>query len=835
MKISRTKTKMTAIALLLIVAFSMTLIFPQNAQAHNPAWNIPSYAYVVASPNPVGVNQTVTIAMWVDFPMPAANLDNDIRRANYKITITKPDSSTESKEWAFVSDSTGVQSMQYTPGQIGVYSLKFSYPDQKYTWNATAAMRTWTNDIFLAAEATTTFAVQQEQIPWPETYALPANYWTRPIEGQNDQWYRVASNWLGAPQIQNEPNGRYQMDGVAPNSAHIMWTKPLQMGGVVGGSNVGIEGETFYDGETYDVRNEKPLIMYGRFYYELQLGTTQGGGGYVSVDLRTGEQLWWQNISAPSFGQIMDYQHPNQHGALANGFLWATAGAGQNPRNWTAIDPWTGKTLFTLTGVPPGTSVYGPNGEILIYQLNSTGKWLACWNSTVALGSAGATSGSINASTAYSWNTTLQNLPLGSWSIEKAFYDDLVLCSQGNFGGRGNWQGANMTAISLKDLSKGALLWTNYYPAPEGNVTRILTNIDSKTRVFIFRDQETLRLSGYSLDNGKRLWGPIQQSTSGWEFFSSSLYSYAAYGKLYTAGIEGVLRCFDIKNGSLLWTYGNGGPGNSTNSGLATFYGNYPIYVATIADNKIYLFTSEHTPNTPMFKGARVRCIDADTGQELWTVMSWLTTGGGGQRGAIFPSVALADGYIVYLNGYDMQWYCIGKGPSATTVATPTTAVQVGQNFTITGTVTDQSAGAKGTPAISDESMGPWMEYLYMQKPMPKDAKGVTVKLTAMDPNGNTINIGETTSDAKGAFGYTWAPEVPGLYQVIATFEGSESYGPSSATTYLSADKAPPPTIPEPIQTPPDYTMTIIYAAIAIIIAVAIAVAAATLLILRKR
>ena len=37
-----------------------------NANAHTPAWNIPTYAYIVAAPNPIGVGQTVHIYMWLD-------------------------------------------------------------------------------------------------------------------------------------------------------------------------------------------------------------------------------------------------------------------------------------------------------------------------------------------------------------------------------------------------------------------------------------------------------------------------------------------------------------------------------------------------------------------------------------------------------------------------------------------------------------------------------------------------------------------------------------------------------------------------------------------------
>lgn len=68
---------------------------------------------------------------------------------------------------------------------------------------------------------------------------------------------------------------------------------------------------------------------------------------------------------------------------------------------------------------------------------------------------------------------------------------------------------------------------------------------------------------------------------------------------------------------------------------------------------------------------------------------------------------------------------------------------------------------------------------------------------------------------------------------MIASFEGDDSHGNSSATTAVSVGPAPEtPTIPETVI--PDYPMTIIYGVIAIIIAVVISVAI-TVLILRKR
>ena len=131
------------------------------------------------------------------------------------------------------------------------------------------------------------------------------------------------------------------------------------------------------------------------------------------------------------------------------------------------------------------------------------------------------------------------------------------------------------------------------------------------------------------------------------------------------------------------------------------------------------------------------------------------------------------------LTCYDMQIYCVGKGPSATTVDAPMIGVSKGQEVLIRGTVTDTSAGAKAlvekslfntVPAVSDASQDDWMNYLYMQKPMPNNVQGVTVHLTAIDPNGNYQDIGTATTDANGKYGLSWTPPVEGTYHVTATF-----------------------------------------------------------------
>ena len=97
----------------------------------------------------------------------------------------------------------------------------------------------------------------------------------------------------------------------------------------------------------------------------------------------------------------------------------------------------------------------------------------------------------------------------------------------------------------------------------------------------------------------------------------------------------------------------------------------------------------------------------------------------------------------------------------------------------ITGTVTDQTTTGRrnanynfdftlqGTPAISDASMGRWMEYMFENQAKPTNATGVPVSLSAIDPNGNMVSIGTVTSDINGNYGLAFKPDVPGTYQIL--------------------------------------------------------------------
>ncbi len=839
-KTSTHKVAATLTTLFLALILTSTLVALPNVSAHDPPQEVPTYAYLTAAPDPVGVGQPVSLIFWLDkVPPTAAGFGGD-RWVDMTIEVTKPDGHTETLG-PLTSDPVGGGYASYTPDQTGKYTFVFTFPGQVASlYNPLTGLigspSAYVNDTYLASTATATLVVQPAAVSAVADFPLPTSYWTRPIEGQNTHWATIASNSLSGSAI----TGHFQPDGVAPASAHIMWTKPLSFGGVVGGSNTLPNDITYYDGTNYEGKFGDPIILNGRLYYSLPKSDATTGGGYVCVDLQTGEELWHSTtlgntLKAPSFAQLYDYESMNQHGVIPNGYLWSTTGGGffgpVGPANWTAYDPLNGEWLFTLTNVPTGTEIMGPHGEILRYILNVQNGWLALWNNTAVQALTASTNPAdytstdyyqwrpvgktVDASNAYSWNVTIPQLAPGS-SIIGASYNDVVIVSTPltGFLGFGTPETTTVSGISVKDdETKGQILWTVDISAPAGNQTRSFVGLDATARAFVYFDKETISYTAYSMDDGHELWGPTP-SENPWNFYSGgggamSTVSLAG-GKLYSTGYSGVLYCYDLETGDLLWTY-------NAPSGLDTPYTGYPLGIAGVADGKIYLHTNEHSCNAPYWKGVLVRCVDTSDGTELWTLY------GHGASTSGNAGAAIADGYFVYLNNYDMQIYCIGKGPSEVTVDAPLTAVSLGQTLLLRGTVTDKAAGAKQlvesgefntVPAMSDESMGDWMNYIHMQKPKPTDVTGVEVHLTAIDPNGNSQDIGTAISNDLGNYAIPWTPPVEGVYIVTATFEGSNSYYPSEAGTSFVVSEAaaavitptPPAPTPTPVAPPPPPT-----------------------------
>ncbi|MCW4028101.1 MAG: PQQ-binding-like beta-propeller repeat protein [Candidatus Bathyarchaeota archaeon] len=783
---------LTIIAILLI---SVSLFALPTSDAHDPKWQIPTYCYVHVGPNPVGVGQTASVIFWINiYPPSAAGSAGD--RWTFYIDITDPDGKTTS-QGPLTSDPVGGSYLQFSPEQTGTYTITCRFPNQTLTGSAGTGIynyNAYINDTYLESSATTTLTVQEEPIVHEAENPLPTEYWTRPINGQNNEWYSISSNWLAGAQILN----RYQADGSAPNSAHVMWSKEFSFGGVVGGTNTGRDGMTYYSGTAYEGKMGSAVIMQGRLYYALPKSDSPSGEGYVCVDLLTGETLFWQNMTFPSFGQLYWYDSMNQHGVVPNGYLWASNFA-------NAYDPISGDWIFSLTNVPSGTEAYTEKGEIVRYVINATGKYIGLWNNTAVHDLTGSTSATdytsssynqwrpvgktLDASKAFSWNISVPWIPAGA-TIVGVIQEDLLLGRNGSMPSLTSSSPYTVWAMSLKPESRGQLLWMKNYDAPAGNLSRSIRVIDPETRIFITYDQETMQWRGFSMDDGSLLWGPTD-SEEALNFYALTTGAFGvgsysvAYGNLYSTGYSGILYCYSQETGDLLWNY-------TAYAGLDAPAGVYSTLIGAIADDKVYMYSYEHSADAPHWKNSKTRCINATTGEEIWTIDGW----------SAYNSMFVADGYLVSLNLYDMQIYCYGKGASATTVTNQNDVITDGNKVLIKGTVTDIAAGTKqdeqaarfpnGVPVVSDASMSDWMEYVYMQQPQPTDVTGVTVSLSVIDANGNYRPIGETTTDADGFYSYDWQPDIPGKYTVIANFDGTESYYPSHAETAFVVQEVTP-------------------------------------------
>ena len=172
MKISRIKA-VTMIAVIMMLTSTLTLF--ASVSAHQPPISIPTYVYVAAAPNPVGVNQVVNFAFWNTLAPPEGATDESIRWT-FNVTVTDPDNTTTSLG-NFVSNVDGRATAQYVPNKVGTWSVTVNFPQTLYAFNATAAQRLWTNDTFLASSKTANFTVQEQPISEEAYHPLPREYW----------------------------------------------------------------------------------------------------------------------------------------------------------------------------------------------------------------------------------------------------------------------------------------------------------------------------------------------------------------------------------------------------------------------------------------------------------------------------------------------------------------------------------------------------------------------------------------------------------------------------------------------------------------------------------
>jgi hypothetical protein len=893
MKMSKNKIAI-AISLFLMLTMAISLIALPTANAHDPPWSVPSYAFINVAPNPAGLGQEVTIGMWLQLIPPTASGATGDRWKGYKVTVTRPDGHTDILG-PFTSDDTGGTFTRYTPPTVGEYSFVFEFPGQTITGENNAnPFNVYIGDYFEPATSETAhLLVQDEAIPPIPTVPLPTQYWTRPIQSGNGQWYTISGNWLGLGAHPFANTGRYDASNSynayseAPLAPHIIWTKPVAFGGLTGGEFGGSDTSNFYSTSQYEPK-WAPIIMNGIMYYTDYPVSSTNPTGWSAVNLKTGETIWTNNadnlgggnpeqtaltssgiVTVLRCGQLLNMFNPNQYGNIA--YLWSTGtpdGIVSSGTTYNLFDAMTGTYILSIVN---GTSLYLTEDDVgaligyFVDNSNASAPTLNLWNSTQAIlypdsqYIPGVTipswswrprqNGVIDFARGIVWTKPLpielDGAPFGD-TLSFGFpsparlainsvADDVVL----------------MTAVSDRFFNTGWAIDAGY-DAITGDqlwiANRTLTAFtrDSITQAgdgnYYYLQSSEGKIRAYDLQTGRLVWGPTQLEGDNGEWIVPNPYnSIGGYNTvladdvLYIMGFGGDVWAIDASNGEQLWY-------TSTNvligeAGSDTPYGIWPLWVfsgGSVSGNGVYLLNVGHEYSPPLFRGAQQLALNTTNGELIWNIMGFDVTN----------AATIVDGVVTVLNAYDNQLYSYAKGPSALTVTAPAVGVTTATPITITGTILDISAGSKqeaqaanfpyGLPCVSDESMRSWMEYVYMQQPCPANITGVPVTLSVLDSNGNQYDIGTTTSDATGAYGLTWTPPISGDFVVYATFGGTQSYYESYATTYLYAGEAPAATAeptPMPASAADLYFLPMSIGTIVAIIAIGIVL----ILMLRKR
>jgi hypothetical protein len=524
---------------------------------------------------------------------------------------------------------------------------------------------------------------------------------------------------------------------------------------------------------------------------------------------------------------------------IGGGFFFSTA-----PTTWMFYEPLTGEWVFNMTNVPSGTTYMDDMGSLVKYSIS--GGRLTQWNASYAVthGRTGMAEAwgsqvpgrSIDGSGGYDLNVSVSSEASGT----------VINIWPGNkiVGGRASQtNGVDLWGISLEPGYEGTLLFSQHNDADpewvEGNISISLTSFQSG---FVATSPEYGALWAalsrkhyvYSFETGKFLFEtPPQKFPDAWD--DSPGDSHNIYmDKLISASVSGIVYAYDLETGKLAWTY------NATDPYHESYISsNWWLMSVFFTDGKCYIGSMEHSAQNPKPRGAPFICLNVTDGALIWRANGLFRQTRWGGRAIIGDSV------IATMDTYDQRVYAIGKGPSTMTVTAPDTAVPLDTPLIIRGTVMDNSPGTQqdeillrfpqGVPAVSDANMSEWMLYVYKQFEQPSNVIGVAVSIDAMDPNNNYVHLGDATTDSSGMFSVSVIPEVPGYYNVYATFGGSAGYYASYADTSLYVME-PPAATPAPTPTPVGVAEAyFVPAIIGIIVAIIIVGVVLALLLIRKR
>jgi hypothetical protein len=792
--------------------------------------------YLSVRPSTVGLGQQILVNIWL---LPAPHTQRALR--DMKVTITKPDASQE----VLTMDSypaDGTAWFEWVVDQIGEWKFKFDFPGMYFpagryldgnviTANTGGAVYT---SAYYKPSSTkeVTITVQNEMVSSLPEIPLPTDYWTRPISFYNREWWTIAGNypWHGPgggskwnelyPDTTPYWNDRYRFTPwvQGPNTAHIVWKRVDNLGGLMQFGD--------YQGPfTLTTSVGIPSIIYmGRCYQGITKTTVDGDATTVlqCYDIRTG-QIYWERKDVPA-PTVIEYDRGTPETAGGEARQMGNTGAVNlvyiGGGRLIKYNPATGATVgnYSIDPLTGNGGTYYMNGHVLGIQnlganVSAAERYrLINWTT---IGSSATLTARIKSNTSFalsSFPSIVDWNALVGVSMSKSFVSGAP----------------NMTTVTAYSLKTGQQIWTD--AVKEWTYSGSCAVADHG-KVAILMEQ------GYwiawDINTGNVAW-KSERMAYPWGEPAFGAYSVqSAYGMLFRQSYDGIY-AFDWDTGKIAWKYV--APAESPfetpyteSSGGQTVY-SFDSH-ANILDGKMYVLNNEHTPTSPITRGWGVHCINITDGTLVWKMQGpWVWSAPG-------PA---ADGYLTVPSAEGCL-YVFGKGQSQTTVNAPATSIAVGEKAIIQGTVLDLSPAQRSTPCVSKDSMATQMEYLHIQHPIDGSyhnvtITGVPVSIDAVDPNGNTVHIGEVTTEGySGTYGFEWQPEIAGTYQITATFMGDESYGSSFATTYVTVSEVP---AASPTATSISFDAvnnTVITVVIGAAIAIIIAIAIVGLLILRRK
>lgn len=598
-----------------------------------------------------------------------------------------------------------------------------------------------------------------------------------PVEWPIPSWKSAPGPWYLTTPLSgyNMSGGAYNPLSTAPNTSHILWRVPFELGGALGGDQTFVV-DPFY--RQFIAASGIVFLGDGKNIYHPPYPNNPAGAGKIrALNASTGEEIWVTTLPLNSSAPAVMQATFDTVGVGGGGIVYAS---------W----PWM-----------PTHALDTFNGDVLssFYPPGVTPQWTFYYDDRLYIGNYVYLAGNrVGGQFPYNYESILE-LEGAIWFIEEGI-------------------GVDRFARYAINLTTGQYIWENSFRSEGGN--------GGCGYGKIFSGGGDGNMYAFDVSTGEQVW----ESEVNGSYWGMGL--CVAYDKVYQGNYDGKFYCWDAETGEIVWQFNVNDYLLTLNyplPGVYEFSGGWPWHTYPVAaDGKVYASTEESDGH--YIAGHFLYCFDAETGNILWTYPLYQHHGG---AVIVDGMLFVADSYTHQLIAFGKGPTAVEVSVSQEQIANGSYTWINGRvsdqspSQKGTGCVADESMDAwmaylnGGFP---EPAMG--------------TIKGVPVTLSAVKSDGTVIEIGMVTADYEGDFSYKWTPPTEDGYRIIANFTGSESYWGSYGVTDLAVGPTPvPPPNEEQVamqvisQLP---TVTPIDLVIIVAVAVAIVIGIVNLYALRK-